>query len=154
MSDGDWSDSRKWQMDLLKSAIAFTLAGVVSLFVVDKLQAERATEKARADAFYTTRLKALDDFRTASVKYDLAGHTAYTELYQWHGKEKVKAMLLYEQESYPTWKLSLETIAQLFPSQSKNVDAILYTNRKRDAIYRVWLNWRLDAKEVDVPLAP
>ena len=39
-----WSDAKKWQMDLLKSVIAFGVAALISLLVIEQIQHARAIE--------------------------------------------------------------------------------------------------------------
>ena len=71
-----WSDWQKWVMDVLKNTLAFAAAGFVTLFVVDNVQAERESEKARATAFYGARIKAIQDYQAAVGK--LFAHAATT----------------------------------------------------------------------------
>lgn len=63
-----WSDWRKWGMDLVKSAITFSVAAAVSLLVIDKIQQSRADERARIkvkeDALLAARLKVLAELRS------------------------------------------------------------------------------------------
>lgn len=144
----DWSDIQKWRMDLLKSAISFTVAAVVSLFIIDTVQANRAQEKARAEAYYATRLKALEDFRASTVAYDLAAHTAYAELYQWKSKVKTPAMLRYEQEAYPSWWLSIENIQHLFPTHVADAQTLAAKGQERHSMYDRLVDKRLDTTGV------
>jgi hypothetical protein len=98
-----WSDAKKWGMDLLKSAITFTVAALVSLFVIDHIQEQRIQRKARADAAYTAKLKALEEFRLATVQYDIAADAAFASLFEWGTREKSAPMLRYEQDAFPKW---------------------------------------------------
>jgi hypothetical protein len=139
-----WSDEKKWWMELLKGAISFTVAAFVSITLIDNVQANRQIEKARADAYYSARLKALEDFRAASVTYDLAAHTAYTELYQWKSKEKTPAMLKYEQEAYPRWLLALETLENLYPNISADTKLLDAKAFARHKLYDTLVDTRLD----------
>lgn len=153
MSD-QWSDAKKWRMDLAKNAVSFSVAAVLSLFVLDRVQEQRAQDKARADSFYSTRLKSLEDFRTATVAYDLAAHIAYTDLYEWKTRIKTPAMLRYEQEAYPRWFLSLETVQHLFPKQASDIQALTILAAQRHNLYDTLVDERLDSKEPTKPIDP
>lgn len=141
---GDWSDSTKWKMDLVKSAVTFTVAALVSLVVFDKIQEWRVERKARADAFYAARLKSLEELRSATVAYDLAAHTAYTDLYEWKTRIKTASMLRYEQDSYPRWVLSLETVQLLFPTSGGDVQRLVENANERHKVYDTFVDKRLD----------
>lgn len=152
--DKEWSDSKKWWMDLAKSAVSFTFAAFVSLFLIGRLQEARVLEKARGDAFYSARLEALEEFREASVGYDLAAHTAYTELYQWDRSPKSEAMLAYEQDAYPRWFISLETIQFLYPELTDKTESVRRLGQTRHKIYDHMIDAVLDNRSTAQELQP
>ena len=133
--NGSWSDSKHWWMDLLKSAISFSVAGAVTLFVIDAVQLHRTDAKARADAFYQARLKALDDFRSTAIGYDMNARIAFSDLRQVTPSAKTPAMATFENESLVKWAMSLETIAYLFPSLEGKAKALSHLGAQRYRIY-------------------
>ena len=148
-----WSDGKKWRMDLLKSVIAFGVGALISLLVIEQIQYARAVAKAKEDAFYSVRLKALGDFRQSAVAYDLAAHSAYTDLYQWKDKIKTAAMLRYEQDAYPTWQLACETVLHLFPESKSPMAQYQEKNKQRHALYDRLVDQRLDGTD-ETPINP
>lgn len=134
-------------MDLLKSGITFTIAALVSLFLIDHIQEQRVQNKAKADAAYASRLKALADIRLATVQYDAAADAAFADLFQWSERQKTPAMVRYEQEAYPQWQAAVETAAHLFPQQSAEISKLAGVARKRHSIYDRLVDERLDSKE-------
>jgi hypothetical protein len=150
----EWSDAKKWRMDLLKSGITFTIAALVSLFLIDHIQEQRVANKAKADAAYSARLKALADVRLATVQYDAAADAAFADLFQWSQREKTSAMVRYEQEAYPQWLTALETAVSLFPQQSSEIGKLVRAAQKRHSIYDRLVDERLDSKEVTKSVNP
>jgi len=150
----DWSDLKKWRMDLLKSGITFTIAALASVFVIDHIQEQRIQNKAKADAAYTTRLKALADIRLATVQYDAAADAAFADLFQWSDRVKTPAMVRYEQEAYPKWMAAVETASHMFPQQSAEIGKLISTAQKRHAIYDKLVDERLDSKEATKMVDP
>ena len=150
----EWSDAKKWQMDLLKSGITFTIAALVSLFLIDHIQERRVANKAKADAAYSARLKALADIRLATVRYDAAADAAFADLFQWSQREKTPAMVRYEQEAYPQWLAAVETAVHLFPQQSPEISKLVAAAQKRHSIYDWLVDERLDSKEVTKSVNP
>jgi hypothetical protein len=134
-------------MDFLKSAITFSVAAVVSLFVIDYVQEQRIQEKAKADAAYATKLKGLDDFRMATVQYDSAADAAFADLFEWSTRQKTDGMVRYEQEAFPRWLAAVETASHMFPKQADDISKLFELARKRHAIYDKLVDERLDFKE-------
>ncbi|MGY6126831.1 hypothetical protein ACW9YV_15435 (plasmid) [Paraburkholderia strydomiana] len=147
----DWSDAKKWTMDLIKSGIAFTVAAIVTLFVVNTVQQSQAFENARASAFYTERVTAMRQLQSETVLYDRSAHTAYTELFQWNSKQKTPAMVEYEQVAYPRWQLVLESANYLFPDCEKAIQALRLENEERYEIYHRFVYAQLDSSRAITP---
>jgi hypothetical protein len=76
----EWSDTKKWWMELFKTFVTFTAGALVSLLVIERIQHSRAVVKAKEDAFYKVRVRSLADFRESAVTYDRAGYSAFTDL--------------------------------------------------------------------------
>lgn len=152
--EAEWSDLKKWRMDLLKSGITFTIAALVSLFLIDHIQEKRIQNKAKEDAAYATRLKALAEIRSATVQYDTAADAAFADLFQWSGRQKTSAMVRYEQEAYPQWLSAVETASHMFPWQCAEIEKIVSTALKRHAIYDRLVDQRLDSKEASKAIDP
>jgi hypothetical protein len=147
----DWSDSKKWRMDLLKSAITFSVAALVTLFVVDKIQVRRSFENAQASAYYAERVKALVQLQSETVLYDRSAHTAYTELFQWNSRQKTPAMVEYEQVAYPRWQLVLESAEYLFPNCAGAIQLLRASNDQRHEIYHRFVYTQIDLKHEITP---
>jgi hypothetical protein len=145
--NAEWSDSKKWKMDLVKSAITFSVAALISLFLIDFVQEQRIQKKARADAEYSARLKALDEFRSTSVHYDAAAHAAFADLFEWKVRLKTPAMVRYEQDAYPKWKASIETTSHMFPEHSADIRSLEKAALARHDIYNTLVDQRLDSRE-------
>jgi hypothetical protein len=140
-------------MDLLKTFITFTAGVIVSLFVLDRIQHSRAVDKAKEDAFYQVRIRALDDFRESAVTYDLSAYSAFTDLYQWRGKAKTEAMLRYEQSAFPRLRLARETVALLFPDLAGDMMLYETKTKARHDLYDAIVDTRLDGRD-DTALFP
>lgn len=149
-----WSDSMKWKMELLKSGITFTIAALISLFVIDYIQDQRVQKKAKADAAYSARLKALDDFRSATVNYDTAAEAAFAALFEWSGREKTAAMIRYEQDAYPKWLSAIETTSHMYPREASEIEKLVLMSTKRHGIYDGLVDQRLDSKDPSKPIDP
>lgn len=143
---GEWTDAKKWKMDLVKSALAFSVAAVLTLFVVNKIQEVQALENAKASAFYTERVSAMRQLQSETVIYDRAAHTAYTELYQWSSRQKTPAMVEYEQVAYPRWQLVLESAEYLFPDCQNAIKSLRTLNEQRHEIYHRFVYTQVDYK--------
>ncbi|MGV7244385.1 hypothetical protein [Caballeronia sp. M23-90] len=131
----EWTENKKWCMDLLKNAISFVAAAAITLFVINRVQDSHAFENAKATAYYSERVKALDEFESAALRYDLSAHTAFTDLFEWRSKQKTSAMLKYEQDDYPRWLLALETVQFLFVDCANAVQALEDAGTRRHKIY-------------------
>ncbi len=91
-----WSDSGKWWMDLLKSAIIFCVATIVAICIVADIEDKREVRRVKESTLLTLRQQTVPDFVKAAVHYETASYIAYTELYQWVGVEPTQAMRAYE----------------------------------------------------------
>jgi hypothetical protein len=152
--EAEWSESKKWSMDVLKSGITFTIAALVSLFLIDHIQEQRIQNKAKADAAYATRLKALAELRLVTVQYDTAADAAFADLFEWSGRQKTSAMVRYEQEIYPQWLSATETASHMFPLQSAEIANLATTALKRHAIYDKLVDERLDSRDASESIDP
>lgn len=142
MNDNDWSPWRKWWMDILKSTVVFTVVAVLTYFIVDQFQYERA---ARRDA--------LTHFREASFHYQEAALDAYVELYSLYRQEDVdirpkgESMLRYETAAYDDFRLSVENVRTRFGTNTEienRLDELTRVNDARHEIYDQLFDLKVD----------
>ena len=154
--NAEWSETKKWWMDLLKWTVTFFVGALLSYCVVDRLEDQRLRERARADASFRLKLSSAQEFQRALVSYDVAAVSAYTDLYQWKGKLKTPAMVWYEREAYAGWIIALEDLEKRFASNTAIMQAVSdlrSANKKRHKIYDGLVDYRLDRSDT-TPIDP
>jgi hypothetical protein len=144
---GAWGPWEAWWYDLLKSAITFTIGAVITLFVIDRIYESREKQRKVEDAIFQLRLGALQEFRRSTANYGVAAQSAYTDLYQWHGKEKTGSMKWYEGTAYGEYLAAVAELHNRFPNRENIVDALAaldIAHKKRHGLYDKWVDSRLD----------
>lgn len=133
----EWSDTRKWWMELLKNAIIGGTALTITLTFVNRIDARRVRENAQVNAYFDARIKALDNFVKAGAHYDHAAHTAYVEMHAWEPgvKEKRTKMIEFETVAFPEWSLSMEAISNLFADCAGSVAKLRSIAESRYRLY-------------------
>ena len=74
---GNWSDARQWRFDLLKNVITFGFVTAITLVALDNLEENRVEQRFLAQAAFQERVRASDEFRRASLRYNETAREAY-----------------------------------------------------------------------------
>ena len=151
-----WSDHKKWWMDLLKWVITSVFAVLGSYFVMDRLQDTKQDARNRADAAFRLEIASLQDFQSALATYEVAAVTAYTDLYQWRGKDKTAGMEWYERQAYAGLLLALADADNRFKTVAGLPDLLTSLRAdidRRHRLYDRWVDLRLD-NEASTPISP
>jgi hypothetical protein len=67
----NWSDAKKWWMDLLKSALTFSLISVAAIIFLESRQDKRSIEQYQRQSTLQFRLGKLEQFKSASLRYQV-----------------------------------------------------------------------------------
>ncbi|MGD9000599.1 MAG: hypothetical protein PVF75_09305 [Granulosicoccaceae bacterium] len=156
MSRDEWTDNKKWWMDLLRSAVVFIAATLVAIFVLNDLEDKRQIRQNKETALLSLRQQTIPDFVKASVNYETAAYIAYADLYQWQGIKLTKAMRDYETIHYPAYLSSAELIRASFrnhPNVISSLDDYMKTIEKLFRIYDAVRDVRIDGGE-GTPIFP
>ena len=145
-----WSPWREWCMDVLKTLLTFAMAAAASLLIIDRLEEQRAELRYFSQVGFQTRLSALDDFRTSSLRYKRAAYAAFTDLSEWNGSlEKTPGMRHYELQAYQEFQIGIEGLRFRFGKYSdinQLVDQFEKSNDRRHHIYRLLREYRAKNK--------
>jgi len=152
---GEWSDRRKWWMDLLRSILSFTAIAVLTYAIVDGVQYRRDRERARLVEEGLTRREVLEQFRSSSLRYREAALDAFVDLYPLYRQAQLSterdaksdAMLRYESVAYDDYLLSMEGLRDNFSSCGELgvlLDDLKRVNDSRHEIYDQLFDLKVD----------
>ena len=133
-----WSDKKAWWLDLLKSVITFTLAAIITVVVINRIEEDRTKQRSYTEACDQLRFTALEDFRKNTLKYSEAALDAYVDLYEWKGPTKTPSMLKYEQEAHDDYLIALEELERRFediPGLKEQIATFHRVSEDRHEIY-------------------
>ena len=142
-----WSPWFAWMMDLVKFTVTFGLSALVTVLVINRVQERRARQRSRAEALFQLQMDALREFRRAAATYEVAALSAYTDIYQWKGREKTAAMQRYEGPAYGDFLAALDGIEHRFKNNTEAVKLITdlrEKHKKRHKIYDRLIDVQLD----------
>ena len=122
--DEDWTPFRKWWMDILKSAIIFTVAAILTYKYIDQIQYSRDAGRAAKVAELVSMRSALDELRNATFYYHESAYDAYIELEaisksEEQHRQKGLAMREYEGNAYTKLLLAAERVQDNFPGKNE-----------------------------------
>lgn len=138
MDRNEWSDLKKWYMDLLKSVIIFAVITLAAILFLNKLEDKREFIRNKESALLTLRQQTIPDFVTASVNYETAVYVAYADLYQWKGIVPTDAMRDLETKYYPAYLSSAEIIKASFPKHKNIIKALDQYMMQIEATFRIY----------------
>jgi hypothetical protein len=95
-----WTDPKKWWMDLLKSVVTFAVGVVLTLLIVNRLDESRLERRFQSQLGHNLKVQAADAFRLATLEYSDAAQDAYFEMARIakSGKKEQTFPILYDQE--------------------------------------------------------
>lgn len=117
----EWSDLKKWWMDLLKSAVAFVTVSVITLLVLSHYDDARQRENFAWQADHSLKVAAIQEFSRASRLYGLWSYDAAQEHMCGLTRENGKVISKWEDEGYDNVKVSRLSVQRAFPSLDQSL---------------------------------
>lgn len=159
MIAAQWTPWFEWWMDLLKFALTFGLSALASVLFINRIEERRARRRSREEALFQIQMEALREFHRTATAYEVAAGSAYTDLYQWKGKEKTGAMQRYENESYGEYSAALDRLEhqceKYSRAEGKIFDLIGELRSRHAARHRIYdelVDYQLDSTSGDLDL--
>ncbi len=147
----EWSDTKKWLMDILKSFIVFGAIAIVSLLVIDNFNHIRESKRERLKELIQLKIDLATDFDKASRTYFGDAYDAFKENANWDQEEretikpKPPNVSLYEDRSYGEWTFYLSLVKRHNPELQHWVNEAKKASDDMHVIYRTADrdNWKL-----------
>lgn len=135
----EWSDSKKWWADLLKSIVAFAVVAFLTFTFLNKLEDARQKANFKWQANYGIKVQVLRSFEQESKKYMLVGYDAMREYTCSKTRYTSKIIEEWEDERYDSLKIARESLEFWFSSsdQKSLSDAIKNFKTAQNAIWNL-----------------
>ncbi len=119
----EWSDRKKWWMDLLKTTLgaflAVALTVLVTVLVISSLEERRRKEAFVWQADLNLRLAAIQDFSSAASSYRFGAYDAARDNLRNVPPDDSMAIRRWQTEQYPRLMLAKRHVEQLFPTRDQ-----------------------------------
>ena len=110
-----WGDRKKWRMDLVKSAIAFTCVSAVTVSVLWSWDDNRLRANHVWQADHSLKQAAIQEFSRAARLYGLWSHDATKERMCGIERGKDNTIMKWEDEGYDNVKVARLSVKTAFP---------------------------------------
>ena len=128
-----WSDRKKWWLDITKSLIVFAIVAVVTAIVIDTYSDIVDARKSKDSLMVGRVSAAAEGLEKATSLYFSAAHDAYSDKCKDEPKRGAKRK--YEDEEYDNWKLQLRRTARNADFLKDSIDKAESLSREMHRYY-------------------
>jgi len=148
----EWGPWKSWWMDLVKFCLTFGAGAVITVFVLNGIEAKQAAQRVRCQTIIDSKITTLSEFTKSSLIYNEAAYDAWTELYRWREREMTPAMRRYTEDSHENLTIALENVKHRFNEYESVIETL---KEFENATYTLWklydgfVDLRLDKMETE-----
>lgn len=139
-SENEWSNSKKWWMDLLKSVISFFIIASLTIFIIDTHNSEVEEIKSRFKHQLSTLEQTADLLEESIIDYYGSAYDAYLDRSSVNGvyenNKKPSSVIKYEDDSFDQIKLSMAKVESRYPEFVGDINAWREANSEMHRIYK------------------
>lgn len=108
----EWSDRKKWWMDIIKYSVTFFLGALATILFLDDREDQREKNRKAWEAEFILKKDEIYDLDKSAHLYSAAATDAFVELYNHDPKKpgETLAMRRYENVTYDNFTFAIERI--------------------------------------------
>lgn len=122
MAESNWSERKKWIMDLLRSVVATILTFALAYSLFDRLEQGRAESRALCAQTVANMHRALAEFNGAASAYRRAADNTLIELYRWRDSQPTEPMRFFWGTGYSGLDSALRGVSVAFTGLNDDVE--------------------------------
>ena len=120
----EWSDVKKWWMDLLKTTIGASLGVTLTVLVVSNFEEKRQKEAFAWQTDQSLRISEIQEFATAANIYRFGAYDAANDQLRGVMPENSDAIRKWRREEFPRLKFAMRNIDKSFPQVDQPLTAV------------------------------
>ena len=127
----EWSDTKSWFMDILKSLIVFSIIAVVTATIVDGYSEVSEAKRAKQLLHISQIASVAEGLETATSIYFSVAYDAYADTCL--GGDR-NALRKYQDDSFDNWRLQLRRSNRVVPILNSVVEEVLEEANKMNEL--------------------